>query len=124
MGAPAIAATMQDMHRLIALACVAVAVCAAVAVGVTAIGRDASFVDRAHAAMTAPGLFHVVEESSLDAPPAVFKHAPFKDLEPRRARTEAWYDRGDNASHFIVSVHRNGGWVRRTTKPRSRTASR
>jgi hypothetical protein len=93
------------------LALAAVAACTAIVVGVKAAGRDASFVDRAYAAITASGLFHVVEESSIDAPPAVFKNEPFGDT-PRRSRMEAWYDGSDHASHFVVFEERGRQLVR------------
>ena len=84
----------------------AVAACAAIAVALTVSGRDASFADRAYAAVTASGLFHVVEETTIDAPPVVFEHEPLEEWRP--TRTESWYDRGDRASHFILSDRREG----------------
>jgi hypothetical protein len=96
-------------RRRAALALAAVAACAAIVVGVTASGRDATFADQAYAAVTASGLFHVVEETSIDAPPVVFNNEPFEEWLP--TRTEAWYDGSDHASHFVVFEQRGGQLV-------------
>jgi hypothetical protein len=108
--APHVVRPRRLRRRRLTLALAAVAACAAIAVGVTAAGRDASFVDRAYAAMTASGLFHVVEERSIEAAPVVFRNEPFEET-PRRSRMEAWYDRGDHSSHFIVFEERDGRFV-------------
>ena len=105
----------RPRRRRAPLALAAMAAGAAIAVGVAAAGRDASFVDRAYAAIGSSGLFHVVEEGSIDAPHVVFEHEPFSAFEESRAprtRMEAWYDRADRASHFIHSVRRGARWVR------------
>jgi hypothetical protein len=103
------AAPPRRRRRRAALALAAVVTCAAIVVGVTVSGRDASFVDRAYAAVTAAGLFHVVEETSIDAPPTVLKHEPFDEWRP--TQVEAWYDRGDRASRFIVYERQDGRFV-------------
>lgn len=101
--APPVAPARRRRRLTLALAAAVAGVATLIAVSVS--GRDASFVDRAYAAVTASGLFHVVEEGSIDAPAIVFKNEPFEET-PRRSRMEAWYDGSDHTSHFVVFEER------------------
>lgn len=105
-GEPAAGARRRSPRRRLVPALAGLALLVALVIAFTVTGRDDSFVDRAYAAITAPELFHVVEEVTIDAPPGVRELDLFGDLRP--TRRETWYDRGDDASHTVVSERRGG----------------